>query len=66
MVWDVEERAQRDRAMSELRLRGFECDIPPRRLGDRFAFCVSEVPDDRRSEVAATVLGIASDATLHE
>jgi DNA-directed RNA polymerase specialized sigma24 family protein len=56
MVWDLEMRAQRNRAMEELQQAGFTCDVPPRRLGARFAFRVAGVPEERRQEVAALVL----------
>ena len=64
MVWDVEERVQRNRAMADLQTLGFSCDIPPRRLGDRFTFRVAGVSDERRDEVIAVVLGFCPSATL--
>ncbi len=66
MVWDVEKRAQRNQAMAQLARLGFLCDVPPRRLGDRVTFRVSDVPDDRRKEVEVIVLRIAPDATLQQ
>lgn len=66
MVWDVGKRAQRNEAMSTLTALGFQCCVPPRRLGDRYTFCVSDVPDGRRAEVAALVVRIAPDATLQQ
>ena len=65
-MWDVGDSGRRDEAKTALTLRGFRCAVPPRRLGDRFAFLVSDVPNDRRTEVARVVLCKAPDATLRE
>jgi hypothetical protein len=66
MVWDVETRAQRNRAMTAVKQLGLPCDIPPRRLGYRFTFRVLDVEERRRREVEAAVLAVAPDATLQE